>query len=411
MKKHNIALIVLLAIISGCKDAPVTPRPPVQAPPPHDTVAAAPAPPPPDVAAIEKEIKIELARHVAPSQFYSSDSLGGQITGKGGTFIKIVKADLQTKDGKPVTGDVVVELKELTGKRQFAAANAPTVSDGRLLVSGGVYYVGMTSEGQELQLKPGRALTMRLPKAGDGMSVFYGERNNSEIINWKQAGQALTQPTVSNGITRSYKAANGQTYWVKDNEKTASNIARLQNTTAQLKKAGASVSTVATGGDRGWSCFGAGYRMHREDTTELYKLMRMQEDSLSKESMALQQAARLYNEIKVAQLGWINCDRFLDAPEVMPLAYYIPSGSYVSYAKIFVIFNSINSLMEGYYTTGSNENTISRVPVGADVTAIAMTVKDKKVLLSKIRTTTKKGSTIAFDMREASAAEVKNMFQ
>ena len=166
-----------------------------------------------DIPTAVQAVRNELQKRSVQSQLFSSDSLNGQIVGKGGTVIDVDKSALETVSGKPVTGDVIVELKELLDKSAFITAEAPTVSDGKLLVSGGAYFIGMKCNGEELKLRPGRKLNIHLPKAGDGMSLFYGQRDGNGVVNWKPANKELTR-TPQTDVTTGFRASDGKNYWL-----------------------------------------------------------------------------------------------------------------------------------------------------------------------------------------------------
>lgn len=367
------------------------------------------------------EIKRILQKQAAAPQVYSADSLKGRIVGKYGTLINVIKGDLETIDGQPVTGDVRVELHELANKWSFASFDAPTVSDGRMLVSGGVYYVGMTSNGKQLKLKPGRKLEMRLPKAGDGMSLFYGQRDASGMMNWKLADQPLTK-TPSDAVRVSYRAPSGESYWLEDNPVVQRLLARLQVARAEMKRTSMNVPDMAvdSNGVRHITMKAEDFRkLNRlkfdeepdRDSAAIKKEIVLLEDSLAKQGKNLVLAATLYDQIQVSQLGWINCDRFLNQQNIIDLAYKMGEGESVKAAKVFVVFRDINSIMEGVFTAGGESNFVRRIPSGATVTAVALSIRDKKVLLSKVTTKTNAAEPIVFNMREASENELKNLFR
>ena len=56
-----------------------------------------------------------------------------------GLQVKIDPDALEREDGLPITGDIAVEILELTNSDDLFKHNAATVSDGKLLISGGSY--------------------------------------------------------------------------------------------------------------------------------------------------------------------------------------------------------------------------------------------------------------------------------
>ena len=106
-----------------------------------------------------------LDKMAAPiQQFKISSGRPSSIRGKKGTVLMIDPADLVTEDGKPLSKEINVALKELSNQAEMAMNGSQTVADGKLLVSGGAYYIGLSSAGSKLKLKPGKS--MHFPKAG-----------------------------------------------------------------------------------------------------------------------------------------------------------------------------------------------------------------------------------------------------
>jgi len=106
-----------------------------------------------DHAAEVRKLNALLQQYETPAQkFTVSGRKKSQVTGKHGTCLHINPNTLQTSDGQPAGDKIEVELKELTETRELLRSSVQTVCDGRLLVSGGAYYVNMTSDGKQLQL-------------------------------------------------------------------------------------------------------------------------------------------------------------------------------------------------------------------------------------------------------------------
>ncbi len=95
-----------------------------------------------------------------------------------------------TSDDKPVTGQVDVVVKILRTKGDLLSENRPTVSNGRLLISGGVVFISASSNGAAL--KVGKNKTIRIaydmPSPDPQMSFFEGQQNptNPLLFNWVQ---------------------------------------------------------------------------------------------------------------------------------------------------------------------------------------------------------------------------------
>lgn len=92
-----------------------------------------------------------------------------------------------TLSGQPVTGNVDIEVKELTTAAEMILSDRPTVSNGRILESGGVFYIRASKSGEELKLAPGAFVKVDLPSSSgnmQGMQVFNGQVTPDSSINW-----------------------------------------------------------------------------------------------------------------------------------------------------------------------------------------------------------------------------------
>lgn len=131
------------------------------------------------------------------------------VEGKKGLRILVDAANLETSDGSAVTGDVIVNVKEMQGAADMIANNCPTVSNGKMLVSDGSYFIGMTCNGKELRVKKGRFVQMEFPRSGKTpMELFTGQRDANGVMNWipvnkkLQANKPIIQSTAQTTITR-----------------------------------------------------------------------------------------------------------------------------------------------------------------------------------------------------------------
>lgn len=134
-----------------------------------------------------------LKQFETPSQYLKASAIHpAKVTGSKGTIISIFPDDLMTLSGKPLGNHIDIELKELTTSEEFARNRAATVSDLKLLVSGGAYYIHMTTGGDTLKLKPGKALNVQFPILDkENMFLFYGKKDITGQMNWRPSGQDL----------------------------------------------------------------------------------------------------------------------------------------------------------------------------------------------------------------------------
>lgn len=81
-----------------------------------------------------------------------------------------------TGTGAPVDGKVRLEIFRLKKKGDFIKFFKPTTANGYLLESAGGFFIRISKEGQELNLKPGKTITIHFrdtEEAKPNMQVFY----------------------------------------------------------------------------------------------------------------------------------------------------------------------------------------------------------------------------------------------
>ncbi|MBD0831393.1 energy transducer TonB [Aestuariibaculum sediminum] len=110
-----------------------------------------------------------------------------EITGKKGTKIRFNPNHLKTNSNESFIADSLrVELIELTTKQDLLLANAQTISNGEWLISGGAFKINISANGLPLNLNEGKTIRVQFPKntSEKNMQLFYGERDDLNIMNW-----------------------------------------------------------------------------------------------------------------------------------------------------------------------------------------------------------------------------------
>jgi|SRR5688572_8814945 len=256
-----------------------------------------------------------------------------KIKGKQGTTIYINPADLETENGQPVGKAIQIELKELSNRQQLLNSNAQTVSEGQLLVSGGAFYVNVTSEGQKVNLKEGKTYSVSLPRLSDDeMSLFYGQRDSLNRMNWKQADQKFVLQKIATEPSRSYQ------------------------TIIVTGKDSASVTTQAN----------------------------VSEEEYQKQLRESRMSDKVYSPVALNQFGWINCDRFYKQDDPKTAVQFSVANNAVDlkYALVSLILEDINSIMQSaYYLNDANieGNAFENVPVGLKARFLAVSYQQEKI--------------------------------
>ncbi|MDB5279242.1 MAG: hypothetical protein JWR61_4197 [Ferruginibacter sp.] len=314
-----------------------------------------------------------LKKFEEPSQtFKVSGDKPSVVTGRRGTKISINPNDLITESGKLLGQNIEVELKELTNTGQLLKSNAQTTSDGKLLISGGAYFIGVTSNGEQLKLKEGKNLSVQLPKLSDKeMALFYGQRNDLGQMNWQKATETFKASKQPANTTKTNDTTS-ISYIVWDDEK-KSDIDKIMD------------------------YVDSGYNPTPEEKERNIK---------QRKNYVVSQ--KVYDEIGISKLGWINCDRFLEADNTTELyATFNPQDS-VKNANVYLVFKDINSVIQASYYSDKSPQ-FENMPIGYKARLIAYTVKDEKVFAYSTDLTITKGQKITLHLKEINDKDFKKL--
>ena len=299
-----------------------------------------------------------LKKYEEPSQIIKvSADKSSVVKGRKGTKLSVNPNDLVTESGKPLGQNIEVELKELTNQGQLLRTNTQTVSNGKILVSGGAYFIGMTSNGEKLRLKDGKTLDVQFPKLSDKeMALFYGERNDLGQMNWQKA-------------TETFKNSQEQPRPPTEGVKT-------------VRKS--DIDAILDYVDSG-------------DTATTQE---------ERETMVKSQI--VYDAIAIAKLGWINCDRFLEVENKADLYVSFNPEDSVKNANIFLVFKDINSVIQTCYYPDKSPQ-FENMPIGYKARLIAYTVKHEKVFAYSTDLTITKGQKLTLSLKEISEKDFKKL--
>jgi hypothetical protein len=139
----------------------------------------------------------EVNKYVSLQQFFTKNAPASKkvsansssiifLTTTQGTNLRFPANAFVTKAGVPVTGDVNIEVQEISDPMNMILANKPTVSNGVLLESGGEFYIRVTKGNEVLKLAPNAFVNVDINKNLTGMSVFNGAPQADGSVNWVQ---------------------------------------------------------------------------------------------------------------------------------------------------------------------------------------------------------------------------------
>jgi len=243
--------------------------------------------------------------------FKSSGSQEISFIGKEGTKITIPAYAFETLDGKKVTGEIKIELKEFYKISDMIAAGLTTAADSDQLETGGMIYIEATSGGQKLKLTSGALMEIvfKNKTVSDSMGLFTGEEENNKI-NWKLQHAENAAKGDSLNLTEKY----------------------LSMGTSQESPVNGmfSKTTLSTGGSRkGMTKITGGVVQYGYDSATTAK-------------------NNTFNNLILSsnKLGWLNCDHFTPRQNLTNLVIKVDP---VLKPSVRLVFKSLNSIMEGYY--------------------------------------------------------------
>lgn len=160
------------------------------------------------------------------SSFYNiNNNIINVINGTKGTLICIPKNCFVLLNGKMYFGEVKIELKEINKKSDFVLSDLQTVSDGKLLESGGMIFLeAYTKSGEKLKLKRNESIYIESFPSNEikpFMKIFNGKYNNNKI-NWEYCDEVekelISVPLKYLDFTYAYAAQwyyNSDSIWRK----------------------------------------------------------------------------------------------------------------------------------------------------------------------------------------------------
>ncbi|QNR25145.1 hypothetical protein [Croceimicrobium hydrocarbonivorans] len=293
--------------------------------------------------------------------FAPSDSTA-IIKGAKGTIIHLDPTQLQTINGSPLGEKIQIELLELNNNSSMLLHNTQTVSDGQILVSGGAYYLNMTSDGNQLKIKSGESLEVEFPKQTDEeMEFFTGARDSLGQMNWKPTNRKF----ISNAIDTP-----------------------------------ASVGTNPTS---------LPFRYYDED---LQMDLTIYDTTSTSKEFGLEVFKETYQSISLLNFGWINCDRWYQDPRPKRDVEISIKNDSVNAAIIYAVFTDINSIMEEYYWSEKKDKiAFKNIPIGKSLKIIAVSVMDESPYVFETTINTQTKNKVHIDFSPSSKAELKELIE
>ena len=328
------------------------------------------------------------------------------LNGRNGTKVIVPDNVFRKRNGSPVFGLIQFELTEYYQKSDFVLNDLHTMSGDRIIESGGTVYLKATQNGNELVLKEGEELRIKLPSSApkSDMQAFFGVENDSTggfedwalvdnggwveaknvTIDFNRAEQLLSRTAMNLEIDSKDRElleffgepGNEQELGIlignairKKDEKQLQNL--VERYKVDLITAGREIFTDSlysfTDAGRRFSGSGIIYRKStkrkidlNEETFARFNFsitdgIRFESNnsthivSLTAEKLDFSKPRSIQNYLmRVGKMGWINCDRFLRESNVTltELVVEIDPSLYKN-INLSLVFKEINSVMPG----------------------------------------------------------------
>jgi hypothetical protein len=379
------------------------------------------------------------------------------VTGKKGLKVTVNPSVLEKMDGTSFDGPVEVRMAELTNSSDLFKANAATLSNGKLLVSGGSYFIEIYSDGKPLRIKKGKHMQVDFPLLNDDeMELFYGQRNEDGNMNWQSAGKSLVpsadenmvsqamftdsnrytttdvMPSFmydTNGNAKIYASTKEQVYYY-DTKLTIANLVDTINkhsskifldTVYMWPKAPANMPEGARV-DSGFL-----YRVYGPAKQFIIKRFKDADAELAqkeKQKKKIEQSRenwqpktlagqlqRYYTSSSISSLGWLNCDRFYKGPQNSDVEVELPITLNKCTLHYFLIFNEFSGLLNGSVKTDSVQHIrLNNLPNNQAVILIAFVKTNNKIYQCKKEFTVSPDIRVQPLFEEVSAGQLKKIF-
>jgi hypothetical protein len=354
-----------------------------------------------------------------------------------GTRLFIPSNSFQTITGLAITGIVTIRIREFYSFADIVSHKITTASGGKRLETGGMINISAVAGNQELKVKDGSSLELSMPTRSfdPSMQLFVGEKitpasatrpASFEGIDWIPAGQQQFFPkenkkivTLLNLTDNPYEIVN-----YKNNTRTMAKFRMPFDSPLSVeemkerleKKFGRYYDKIKV--KRNWGPLSKKKRKRDDEKVDVnvwYESKQVgdsisiplaiacrmklvsQQDSLYYETLWRKQyeeailrkqawdeyvQKREAYSFRISNLGWINCDRFVDYPKGRLTDFVLNPGKGFegdTFNAILILENE-RSAMQGHWSDGKIR--FPSLPLGHRVNLVCAGVKDGKMYTS-----------------------------
>lgn len=134
----------------------------------------------------EKKLVADADLYIPSQNFKLKADSDTVVEGQEGLVLAIPANAFVDEKGNPVRGEIDLEVKEAINPSSIISGGLSTVSDGKTLETGGMFYLNAQKDGRSLKIKEGMEIFADVPteEIQAGMQLYSGERKKDGSLNW-----------------------------------------------------------------------------------------------------------------------------------------------------------------------------------------------------------------------------------
>lgn len=342
-----------------------------------------------------------------------------------GVLLKIFSGSFVDEENNKIEGDIQIEFKEALDKSSFVLANLTTMTNGRILESGGMIYVNATQNGKQLQLADDHVIGVSVPAKDtlqQDMQIYKGDFSYSEdtpcpTLNWDDP-----KPTLLDQIK--IERTNYLMFWYwpdhfnfQDDEELLNDYQLLFDQIWNEKKY--DQYTYHSYGKAGIEII-----EHKEFPVEIKKTVFddgrvIQEVLAPKGTNTFTEDYQTNYIFSMKKLGWANIDRLYedDRTEEIEMVTSVDNKNEFFTVYTTLIFKNKNIYLAGYqkedgtfaFTHGDYEKTA--LPVGESCTILATGYKNGDPYFDLREVVVSKDMDIHLNLKATNMDDLKNTLE
>ena len=345
-----------------------------------------------------------------PSQTFAIDNI---LEGEQGIKIRISKNSFTDLDGNQVTGQIDIELKEALSSVDMVMGNLSTTFNGKPLQSGGMFYLNATSNGYQPKLADYKSILMSVPSDSllPGMSIFQGERDSLNAINWSKPEPIMSSNhVVDSTSTQTFDAF----------EKSHNILYSVEG--FGNKELDYPMDVVDEVSRIAWE--GAGLKITTDSTFKVGKhtVYFYKKDTLMTWSQAFSTKVgtnayvtdqNVFYIFKLKKLGWANIDRLYSDPRTEDIELITNITNHTDFDYVYTTIVTQDMYLPRYqkkdgsysFTKGDKEST--KLPLGEQVTLIATSTKNDLTYFGFQTIEIRKKQTVDIELKVSSKGQIE----